>query len=155
MERHPTRGPQACSVLVVDDDVDIREPLVELLAGEGYRVLAAANGLEALAVARRDRPDLILLDLLMPVMSGQEFRAEQAQDPSLASIPVVAISASASGADATAFLPKPFGVDELLGLVRCLSTAAAAGSPSSGPAGVCRRGSPADFERAAPEVQGM
>jgi len=111
-------------VLVVDDEVDIREPLVELFEGEGYEVFAAANGLEALGEARRNRPDVILLDWMMPVMNGREFRLEQARDPLLADVPVVAISASSTDASACASLQKPFHLEEILELVRQLTARA-------------------------------
>lgn len=105
-------------MLVVDDDVDIREPLVELFENEGYGVASASDGRQALAEARRFRPDVILLDLRMPVMNGLEFRAEQARDPSLAGIPVIVISAEAHDMGATLHLPKPFHLEEVLGAVR-------------------------------------
>ena len=71
-------------VLVVDDDRDIRELLVELLGGEGYLVSSAADGRQALWEAHAHRPDVILLDLMMPVMDGYQFRAAQLDDPDLA-----------------------------------------------------------------------
>jgi CheY-like chemotaxis protein len=82
-------------VLVVEDDVDIRATVCEALEDHGYRAVPAANGVEALNYLRsgQDRPCLILLDLMMPVMDGQGFRAVQRADESLASIPVVVISA--------------------------------------------------------------
>ena len=64
-------------VLVVDDDLSIQGFLAEALADEGYGVRTAANGREALAILREWRPDLILLDLMMPEMDGWEFRGEQ------------------------------------------------------------------------------
>src|SRR5438552_202636 len=81
-------------VLVVEDDADIRESLGTILEEEGYGVVTTRNGREALSYLRsgRPRPSLILLDLLMPVMSGAEFRAEQERDPALADIPVVVLS---------------------------------------------------------------
>lgn len=71
-------------VLVVDDDPDIRDTLVEALEEEGYSVAAAANGSEALETLRRIAPRLILLDLFMPIMGGQQFRARQLEDGALA-----------------------------------------------------------------------
>src|SRR5512142_2938239 len=96
-------------VLIVEDDVDIRETLGELLATAGYETAGAANGLDGLAAARRAPPDLIVLDLMMPVMDGWEFRSAQRRDPALASIPVIVISASAPAAaiDADTYLEKP------------------------------------------------
>src|SRR2546423_10696788 len=86
-------------LLVVDDDPGIRESLAELLHDEGYVVLTAINGQDALARLRTsgDRPCVILLDLMMPVMSGSEFYTEMRNDPALADIPVVIISADGGG----------------------------------------------------------
>ena len=76
----------ARSVLVVEDDIDIREALTGLLSEEGYAVSACANGLEALKHLRAGRhADVILLDLMMPVMDGWQFRVLQKRDPELAS----------------------------------------------------------------------
>ena len=80
-------------ILIVEDDFDIREALTQILEEEGYAVREAANGREALDVAARELPSLILLDLMMPVMNGWQFRAEQIKDPRLAPVPVLVISA--------------------------------------------------------------
>jgi CheY-like chemotaxis protein len=82
-------------VLVIEDDDDLREALSELLWEEGYTVSQAANGQEALLALRSGgtRPRLILVDLMMPVMDGWEFCAEQMKDPELSAIPVGVISA--------------------------------------------------------------
>jgi CheY-like chemotaxis protein len=106
-------------ILVVEDDPDIRETLSEALGFEGYEVTAASNGREALDALRRGpRADVILLDLMMPVMSGWEFRRVQLDDPALAGIPVVVVSASAPGnARPDRLLPKPFDIDDLLAVV--------------------------------------
>jgi CheY-like chemotaxis protein len=108
------------SVLVVDDDTDIREAVAEVLAGEGYLVLGAGDGAEALKKCRAFHPSLVLLDLMMPGMNGWEFRAAQKRDPDLAGIPVVVLSALEQrvAIDAEAFVRKPFDLDELLALVR-------------------------------------
>ncbi|MBC7545053.1 MAG: response regulator, partial [Candidatus Sericytochromatia bacterium] len=80
-------------ILIVEDDIDIRETLAEILADEGYSVASAANGLDAISYLQTEAmPCVILLDLMMPVMSGWEFRAKQQQDPTLAGIPVVVLS---------------------------------------------------------------
>ncbi len=105
-------------MLVVDDDVEIREPLIELFETEGYPVATAADGRQALEEARRFRPDVILLDVRMPVMSGPEFRAEQVRDPSLANIPVIVISAESHDMDVDLCLTKPCPIDEVLDAVR-------------------------------------
>jgi CheY-like chemotaxis protein len=87
-------GSLAPHVLIVEDDLDIRDALSQILEEEGYLVATAANGLEALSLLRSGpRPRIILLDLMMPVMNGWQFRAEQRSDPALAEIPVVVISA--------------------------------------------------------------
>lgn len=84
-----------CTVMVVDDDDDIRGSLADILSDEGYAVRAAANGREALADLRsgKTRPSVILIDLMMPVMNGYELRTELLRDPELSSIPVVVVSA--------------------------------------------------------------
>lgn len=111
-------------VLVVEDDSAIRDALRELLEHEGYEVLWAANGLEALARLRGGQsPRLILLDLGMPVMDGWEFRHAQRRDPAIAPIPVVVISAEHGleskirSLEPDGFLPKPFQLDALLATV--------------------------------------
>src|SRR5690349_1848715 len=87
-------------VLVVEDSTDARQMLASLLEVEGFAVRTAANGREALDQLRAGPPPcLILLDLMMPVMDGYQFRAEQRQDPGLSPIPVVVVSAVAGGED--------------------------------------------------------
>jgi len=105
---------------VVDDELDIREAVTEVLAYEGHEVITASEGAEALRKCHAFHPDLVLLDLMMPGMNGWEFRAAQLRDAEIASIPVVVLSAlgRVSSIDAVAFLPKPFGLDDLLDLVR-------------------------------------
>src|SRR5229473_2550678 len=76
-------------ILVVDDDVDCREMLADLLSNEGYAVACAENGLQALDYLSGATPARIILDLMMPEMSGWEFRARQKIDPRLESLPVV------------------------------------------------------------------
>lgn len=108
------------SVVVVDDDADIRDTLVDLLEYQGYSVVCAANGAEALELLRRVRPELILLDLCMPVMSGEEFRCHQLEDPLLAAIPTVVMSAADRIYEKTAAmqvhetLAKPIPMERLL-----------------------------------------
>jgi CheY-like chemotaxis protein len=110
-------------ILVVDDDPDIRETLAELLREEGYAVISASHGREALcALELEPRPDLILLDLMMPVMDGWQFRREQTKDPEISSIPVVVISATGrddvvSALGAARFLKKPINLEQLLSVV--------------------------------------
>jgi CheY-like chemotaxis protein len=83
------------SVMVIDDDVDVRESLIDWLTSNGYETSAASNGREALKLLRAGTPapNAILLDMMMPVMDGLSFRWEQLADPALASIPVIILSA--------------------------------------------------------------
>jgi CheY-like chemotaxis protein len=103
-------------ILLVEDDQPIREALQTILAEEGYRVSTAENGREALDQLHAGQPpDLIVLDLRMPVMNGWQFRALQKTDPLLFDIPVLAISADGSAKaeaiDAAGYLRKPFTVE--------------------------------------------
>ena len=112
-----------CPVLIVEDDADLREMMAQLLSLEGFQATAVANGREALEYLHdADVPQVILLDLMMPVMDGWEFRRKQQADPALASVPVIVLSAldhaRAGNLDATAFLKKPLDFDHLLALVR-------------------------------------
>lgn len=109
--------------MVVDDDPDIRETLAELLEDEGFDVVTAANGAEALEVlASGPLPRVILLDMMMPVMDGFEFRLAQKMAEELAPIPVVIITAGADprsrNLDAAAVLRKPLDVSRLLETIR-------------------------------------
>ena len=106
-------------ILVVEDDAAVREAVCDLLRDEGYEVAEASDGRRALAQLEEAarRPDLILLDLMMPVMDGWQFRVAQRQHPDLAHVPVVALSAGtdakAEAIDADAFVRKPFTADQL------------------------------------------
>jgi PAS domain S-box-containing protein len=105
------------SVLLVDDDNDVREILQLTLANEGYDVRAASNGAEALTELTHGVPDVVLLDMMMPVMSGAEFLAAVRADPRYRRLPVVVVTAwpaeakSLAGADAV--LAKPVDVEVL------------------------------------------
>lgn len=112
-----------CPVLIVEDDDDLRDMMAQLLSLEGFQTASAANGREALDYLQNGSvPDLILLDLMMPVMDGWEFRRQQRADPVFAGVPVIVLSAldQARAADvgAAAVLKKPLDVDRLLELVR-------------------------------------
>ncbi|HZR22035.1 MAG TPA: response regulator [Vicinamibacterales bacterium] len=113
-----------CPVLIVEDDADLREMMAQLLSIEGFNTATVANGREALDYLQHHdvKPDVILLDLMMPVMDGWEFRRKQQADPSVANVPVIVLSAldQARAADvaAEAFLKKPLDFDRLLQLVR-------------------------------------
>jgi CheY-like chemotaxis protein len=107
-------------LLIVDDEVAILEALTDILSVEGYEVATAANGAEGLKRAGEERPDLILLDLMMPVMDGQEMLRRLKESPDLRTIPVVVMSAgrvSKSELQGSRFLAKPFELDDLLDTV--------------------------------------
>jgi CheY-like chemotaxis protein len=107
------------TVLVVDDDDDLRLSLCEALEAEGYQTASAADGAQALAYLRAfPRPCVILLDLMMPNMNGWQFRAEQLRDPQLAEICTVIMTANANvqatPIHADHFLWKPVRLDQIL-----------------------------------------
>ncbi len=106
-------------ILIIEDDVDIRESLTQVLEMEGYDVAVACDGCQGLLEARRAHPDVILLDLMMPVMDGWQFRSEQKRDERIAGIPVVVVSALGRRPelDAAAYIPKPCNVDDVLAAV--------------------------------------
>src|SRR4051812_60385 len=112
-------------ILVVEDDAATRSALQLILRAAGYEVACAGDGREALDRLREKRPPcLILLDLMMPVMDGRQFREEQRRDPALAGVPVVLVSADMNLAEkaadlgASGYLQKPVEIEELLELVR-------------------------------------
>ncbi len=108
-------------VLVIDDEPDVRWLIRMSLERVGHEVIDAEDGLRGIAVAMKQRPDIIVLDLMMPVMDGYGVLAELAKDPRTASVPVVVLSAKAipdeadraSAAGARRFMEKPFDPDEL------------------------------------------
>jgi CheY-like chemotaxis protein len=109
-------------VMIVDDDRAVRESIVEVLEDHDYLPMQAANGKEAIEQLRAnpERPSVILLDVMMPIMDGWEFRALQRNDPVLGAIPVVIltahenIEAAASGMHADGALQKPLLIQTLL-----------------------------------------
>jgi two-component system response regulator MprA len=109
------------SVLVADDNVDLLEAMADALEMDGYSVLRAHNGREALELAADDSVCLILLDLSMPVMDGWEFLEQRKRIPRLAAIPVIVLSAYAwpKPSDAEGVLQKPVTLDTIRRLVRC------------------------------------
>jgi CheY-like chemotaxis protein len=118
--RPPAAG---CPVLIIEDDADLRDMMAQLLRLEGVTAVTAANGREALDYLRgHPPPNVILLDLMMPVMDGWEFRREQERDPALADVPVIVLSAldeaRAEDIAASDFLKKPLDFDRLLELIR-------------------------------------
>jgi CheY-like chemotaxis protein len=124
-------------VLVVDDDVTITHLLRLLLEGEGHEVLVANDGVRCLALAQRQHPDLIVLDVMMSVMSGTAALRALANDPRTSSIPIVMLSALAEeeigglpdGVDVAAYVRKPFKAAELVVLIGGLLPAPADVTP--------------------------
>jgi two-component system, chemotaxis family, chemotaxis protein CheY len=110
-------------ILVVEDEPAVSQALAFLLEHESYAVDTAANGAEALRRLERNPPDLIILDLWMPVMNGWQFLERlRAMGSPLADVPVIAVSADVRAGDGDlpvqAFMPKPMDMDHLLTTVR-------------------------------------
>ncbi len=111
-------------IFVVEDDLHIRESLTEVLEIEGFDVVSAVNGQEALDMLRGgEKPDLILLDLMMPVKDGFQFKAEQEVDPVMSKIPVIIMSANGNMSAKKElglvkdYLKKPIDLDSLLSTI--------------------------------------
>jgi len=113
-------------LLVVEDDTTIRDLLSEVMEVEGFEIQLAANGLEALTVLAGWIPDLIILDLMMPVMDAEAFREHQLAMPAVADVPILVLSAlndlqfRAEAIGASAVIAKPFDIDTLVTAVRRL-----------------------------------
>jgi CheY-like chemotaxis protein len=109
-------------ILIVEDDLDIRDALQEILEDEGYEACAAANGAEAFELLNRvQKPGLVLLDLMMPVMDGYQFLEIFRAKPQFADIPVVVVTAGILVVPGIAgFIKKPFDTDQLLRMVNKL-----------------------------------
>lgn len=128
-------------VLLVDDYPDAREMYSEYLDFSGFEVIEAANGMEALQRAADESPDIILMDLSLPVMDGWEATRRLKSDPRTASIPVVAltghalagISEGAKKAGCDAFVTKPCLPEDLVKEIRRVLGRARDGRPASGP----------------------
>ena len=119
-------------VLIVDDDPNCRQILELMLARQGYTVTMAVNGAEAIRAAQTQRPDLIVMDILMPVMTGSEAATVLKSDPGFAGVPIVAVTALAFEEDRRAALEagfdlvvtKPFSRRQLLdGIAKVLPKA--------------------------------
>jgi CheY-like chemotaxis protein len=114
----------SANILVVEDHADLRDMLVVLLESEGFVVRTAVNGAEALKRLEETRPSLILLDLMMPVMSGDEFRERQLADPRYSDVPVICMTAAHDGRDrasrirADEYFQKPLDFEHLMNVVR-------------------------------------
>ena len=113
-------------ILVVEDQEDNRQILRDLLATTDYEVIEAVNGEEALAAVAKQRPDLILMDIQLPILDGYEAARRIKADPALSSIPIIAVTsyalsgdeerARAAGCDD--FVPKPYSPRRLLAKIR-------------------------------------
>jgi CheY-like chemotaxis protein len=111
------------TVLVVEDEDEARFSLMQILELEGFRARGFANGAEALDyLAHSEKPCLIIMDIRMPVMDGNQFRAVMLADPRLATIPVVVVTAldpaAAAGLTALRVFRKPVDIEALVGVVR-------------------------------------
>ena len=112
-------------ILLIEDDADISEAVKSIIEEENYQVKCAFNGKEALEYLKSsdDMPSLILLDIMMPIMNGYEFREAQLDSPKIASIPTVVLSAAGKNEDLTHFhftesLKKPLDLDTLVDVVK-------------------------------------
>jgi CheY-like chemotaxis protein len=113
----------SAKLLVVEDDEGARAALGDILDLEGYDVALSANGQEALEYLRNEPlPDLIILDLQMPVMNGWQFRREQTRDARFALVPVIVVTAfqSAGDIDVAEIVHKPIDIQRLLAIIRQL-----------------------------------
>lgn len=127
------QGPQKC-ILVADDEPDLTSAVSYSLLHEGYKVLVASDGLEALSLARREHPDLIILDILMPGLNGLEVCRRLRCDPSMAALRVLFLTVRSDIEDQLAgweegcddYLVKPFDMRELQARVRALLRLSAA-----------------------------
>ena len=115
-------------ILVVEDDPSIRGLVTDLLRDDGYEVVEATNGIEALDAVDQNRPDLIVLDLMMPIMNGWQFVEECHRQSKCDDVPIVVTSASHDlprtaerlrSLGVRTLLAKPFDVEALLALVEC------------------------------------
>ena len=131
--------PQQC-ILVADDEPDLTAAVSYSLSHEGYKVLVACDGLEALSLARREHPDLIILDILMPGLNGLEVCRRLRRDPSMAALPVLFLTVRSDIENQLAgweegcddYLVKPFDMRELQARVRALLRRSVAASRQEG-----------------------
>lgn len=113
---------QARTIMVVEDELSIAEIVTEILTSIGHRVVVAHNGLEAFMRIQAERPDLVISDVMMPVMDGTELSKKLQAHPELSSVPVVFLSAAREAGQLTgckyvAFIKKPFAINELIEVV--------------------------------------
>lgn len=120
--------PNQLTIVVADDDRDIRDLVTFKLQQAGHRVLAVENGVEALAAGREHAPDLMVLDVMMPGLSGMDVTRELRQDPTTSAIPVILLTAKAQEIDVEAgfaigaddYVTKPFSPRELVSRVQAV-----------------------------------
>jgi len=109
------------TILVVDDEEPVRQLLAAIFADHGYRSLQARNGRHALEVLNGERPDLVLTDVMMPLLTGADLCRHLKADPATRAIPVILMSAAGrevtDGSSADDYLDKPFHLDEVEALV--------------------------------------
>lgn len=116
------------NILVVDDDARVLKSVERVLAEAGFSVITATNGPDALEIMRRDRPDLVVLDIIMPGMDGIEVCRRVRADPFLVKLPILFLTAKGRPGDVAAgldvggddYLTKPFEVIELPARIRAL-----------------------------------
>jgi CheY-like chemotaxis protein len=108
------------TILIVDDETEIRESLEEFLSDEGYAVDSAADGAGALEKLNKEKPPcVVILDLLMPLVSGNEVYDKMQEDPRLSKIPVIISTSDPSRAPTgSTVMKKPINLDRLLGAIR-------------------------------------
>ena len=123
MTNHRRQG----HILLVEDDPELRESMTDFLEDEGYSVASAHDGIHALAqLAAGPKPDIILLDMMMPKMNGAQFRAEQLKNPDWTAIPVVLLTAHVMSdherekVRADSFITKPFEIPALLDAITAI-----------------------------------
>jgi two-component system cell cycle response regulator DivK len=113
-------------ILVVEDQEDNRRILHDLLTSAGYEIIQAENGKEAMAAAARERPDLILMDIQLPLLDGYEATRRIKADPALRAIPIIVVTSYALSGDETkaraagcdAYVTKPYSPRALLAKIR-------------------------------------
>jgi two-component system, chemotaxis family, chemotaxis protein CheY len=136
VQQHET-GPSRVRVLIVDDDFEFRYAIADALRNLGWEVRGAADGSDALGTLREWPPDVILLDLMLPMMDGWAFRFEAERQQALGEIPIVITSGSADvqreaeKLKAAAALAKPFELDDLVRIIRDLLEGKTSSAPIS------------------------
>jgi CheY-like chemotaxis protein len=118
-------------ILIVEDSPEVAEAFALLLEQEGYRVSTSANGREALALLKRERPQLVFVDLVMPVLNGLQLIEQMRNDDELYDIPVVAVTASMYRARGVHTVKKPFAGSGLLEAAKFYCGPVAAGQSAA------------------------